>query len=49
MSWLNKLKLGGIRTQGGNKRGVPEEYAGRYEHAFGGDADNPLAIPGLKV
>jgi acetyl-CoA carboxylase carboxyl transferase subunit beta len=24
MSWLNKLKLGGIRTQGGNKRGVPE-------------------------
>ncbi|HAI59606.1 MAG TPA: acetyl-CoA carboxylase carboxyl transferase subunit beta [Xanthomonadaceae bacterium] len=24
MSWLSKLKLGGIRTQGGNKRGVPE-------------------------
>lgn len=24
MSWLNKLKLGGIRTQGGGKRGVPE-------------------------
>ena len=24
MSWLNKLKLGGIRTQGNNKRGVPE-------------------------
>jgi len=24
MSWLNKLKLGGIRTLGGGKRGVPE-------------------------
>jgi len=24
MSWLSKLKLGGIRTQGGGKRGVPE-------------------------
>lgn len=27
-----------------DKRGVPEAYEGRYEHAFGGDADNPLAI-----
>lgn len=24
MSWLNKLKIGGIRTQGTGKRGVPE-------------------------
>lgn len=29
---------------GGDKVGVPEEFNGRYEHAFGGDADNPLAI-----
>ncbi|MBL8189598.1 MAG: NADH:flavin oxidoreductase [Acidobacteria bacterium] len=27
-----------------DKVGVPEEFAGRYEHAFGGDAENPLAI-----
>jgi NADPH2 dehydrogenase len=27
-----------------DKRGVPEAHEGRYEHAFGGDADNPLAI-----
>ncbi len=29
---------------GADKFGVPEEFNGRYEHAFGGDADNPLAI-----
>ncbi|HEX9003672.1 MAG TPA: NADH:flavin oxidoreductase, partial [Blastocatellia bacterium] len=29
---------------GDDKRGVPEAHEGRYEHAFGGDADNPLAI-----
>ena len=27
-----------------DKRGVPEVYEGHYPHAFGGDADNPLAI-----
>jgi 2,4-dienoyl-CoA reductase-like NADH-dependent reductase (Old Yellow Enzyme family) len=27
-----------------DKRGVPELHEGRYEHAFGGDADNPLMI-----
>jgi len=30
--------------EGDDKRGVPEMYEGRYEHAFGGDADNPLMI-----
>lgn len=30
--------------EGADKRGIPESYEGRYEHAFGGDADNPLAI-----
>lgn len=29
---------------GGDKVGVPEEFTGRYETVFGGDADNPLAI-----
>jgi 2,4-dienoyl-CoA reductase-like NADH-dependent reductase (Old Yellow Enzyme family) len=29
---------------GEDKRGIPEVHEGRYEHAFGGDADNPLAI-----
>ncbi|HMY74262.1 MAG TPA: NADH:flavin oxidoreductase, partial [Blastocatellia bacterium] len=29
---------------GEEKRGVPESYEGFYPHAFGGDADNPLAI-----
>jgi 2,4-dienoyl-CoA reductase-like NADH-dependent reductase (Old Yellow Enzyme family) len=29
---------------GGDKVGVPEQFEGRYDHAFGGDADNPLAI-----
>lgn len=29
---------------GEDKRGVPEQHEGRYEHAFGGDADNPLTI-----
>ncbi|MEP7340347.1 MAG: NADH:flavin oxidoreductase [Acidobacteriota bacterium] len=29
---------------GDDKRGVPESFEGRYEHAFGGDADNPLMI-----
>lgn len=29
---------------GDDKRGVPESHEGPYEHAFGGDADNPLAI-----
>lgn len=32
MSWLNKLKLGGIRTQGSNKRGVPEGLWEKCEH-----------------
>ncbi len=27
-----------------DKRGVPEQFEGRYPHAFGGDAENPLAI-----
>ncbi|MDQ3010886.1 MAG: NADH:flavin oxidoreductase [Acidobacteriota bacterium] len=30
--------------EGADKRGVPESFEGRYEHAFGGDADNPLMI-----
>jgi NADPH2 dehydrogenase len=29
---------------GDDKRGIPEAHEGRYEYAFGGDADNPLAI-----
>jgi 2,4-dienoyl-CoA reductase-like NADH-dependent reductase (Old Yellow Enzyme family) len=29
---------------GEDKRGVPEEFEGAYTHAFGGAADNPLAI-----
>jgi len=29
---------------GDDKRGVPEPHDGRYPHAFGGDADNPLEI-----
>lgn len=29
---------------GADRRGVPEEINGRYEHAFGGDAENPLTI-----
>ncbi|HJZ82855.1 MAG TPA: hypothetical protein VKD91_20990, partial [Pyrinomonadaceae bacterium] len=29
---------------GEDKRGVPEHYEGRYSHAFGGDANNPLTI-----
>lgn len=30
--------------EGDDRRGVPETFEGRYEHAFGGDADNPLMI-----
>ncbi len=30
--------------EGDDKRGVPESFEGRYEHAFGGDAGNPLMI-----
>ncbi len=29
---------------GDDRRGVPEPHDGRYPHAFGGDADNPLEI-----
>lgn len=29
---------------GADRRGVPEEIGERYEHAFGGDAENPLTI-----
>lgn len=29
---------------GADKIGVPEEFDGLYEHAFGGDTDNPLTI-----
>jgi 2,4-dienoyl-CoA reductase-like NADH-dependent reductase (Old Yellow Enzyme family) len=29
---------------GADKRGVPESIEGRYPHAFGGDADDPLQI-----
>ncbi len=29
---------------GADRRGIPEHYEGRYPHAFGGDADDPLAI-----
>lgn len=29
---------------GDDKRGAPEQFEGRYPHAFGGDAENPLAI-----
>jgi 2,4-dienoyl-CoA reductase-like NADH-dependent reductase (Old Yellow Enzyme family) len=29
---------------GEDKRGIPEEFDGAYRHAFGGAADNPLAI-----
>jgi 2,4-dienoyl-CoA reductase-like NADH-dependent reductase (Old Yellow Enzyme family) len=29
---------------GEDKRGVPEAFEGRYPHAFGGDAENPLQI-----
>jgi 2,4-dienoyl-CoA reductase-like NADH-dependent reductase (Old Yellow Enzyme family) len=29
---------------GDDRRGVPESFEGRYPHAFGGDADDPLQI-----
>lgn len=29
---------------GEDRRGVPETFDGRYPHAFGGDADNPLTV-----